>query len=585
MCICFRSHVNKTVQKYMMQYIRLAHTHTHTMDDDLWIMVRDKTATQLFEPSPAHGGHVTSTWVHRVIIHGDLYIIRHILDTIDDFTNFDPMCIFRHIMRDDRIDILELIMTKLPYAVLLGNAPKDTLPALHNFSATGTHLCTAFLLNHLRHEDINDVFGPYRETALHIACRENCVEVVNLLLPMMDSATIHMRDKNNWTAFYILCVNKCMHGVLAFSDHMTPEMWQDALLVACSNNDTTISMLALSNLTDNDLHTVPFVHTACINFSHGVLQQLLLRCDASKRDSHNVTALIKMCSISDHDDDDDDDGGLLQTAIILIDAMHVSDLVVEDSHGYIALEIACFYRQAEFALLIIRKMTTDQLRSSSLPYICSYAPVSVILAITNRLGIDRFISHIKDGYTITPLMHIIVEQIRSSEIVCTYPLFTQLPNDAMSIQAGLYKRTLLHILCARNIRTPGLCVIPMVHLMPRETFALQDSYGNTALHLAAQTRCVTLVITLLENMDTDAIAVLNKKGKSALHLACRRGNSLIVDAILQRCDSEMRNAPRSDGKTPRELFEIALHDIQSDDCTPQDLIDLFPIHVKNASVV
>lgn len=521
-------------------------------------------------------------WVRWVIINGSPCAVQAMLDRFDDISDHVSSDMLDRIMRDDRIEVLKIIMTRLPYEFLLGDSETTTLPALHIFSETRTHECTLFLLDFLRIEDINAPFGTQLETALHVACREKCTEAVKLLLPRLDPYTLQLENTIHFqTAFQIMCKTKRMDGILAFGDYMTIEMWKQALYIACTNNDPALSSLALQHLTDDDLKDVhecgdiSYIYVACLSANTGTLSQLLLRCDVAERDStYDNTALQNLCKLCKVRDED----MYISTISMLINAMSPDECASVNYDGDTALSLAVTAKRWHAAELIIQKSTIEHLSTAQcvtrlLRTVYKAGPLSTIVMIVDKLGVDALRSPNSYLDDAAPIW-ILIDRCNKRIFNVIVPRMHDDDLNIMTINGG----NILH--CWNwGLNWP---VLGIISRMRRDVLSSINHCGRTVLHTASRNNISpSIIVALLETMTLDAISHIDEDGNTAFHYACSRGEVSIIEAYVQRCDRKLLTCTNMDGKTPRDLF---LDQCVATTTHTEDLYRLFTNHVKNATI-
>ena len=348
-----------------------------------------------------------------------------------------------------------------------------------------------------------NIFG---DSPLHVAARTGNFELVKLLL---DSDNCDVDSRN--------------------SDGDTP------LHEASKAGHLTIikSILKQSMLPDikNNAGLSP-IHCAIIHKKFDTALSLLMFPGKGKRSSKNLSMekiLVKVKRLIKEGIEpvellqikfDEDRKSFLHTACILGDLEAVQLLITLshdcNSNGWSPLHFACHHGHCDIVQYLVEEVESN-------PYLAAVDDITPLQLACYSENID----------------------------IISYLLTREVCNPNLPVLNG---ETLLLSLVKNTNQCP-MSVLQYIVIDYHCDLSVQDTEGNTALHIACQEASQLDTVKLIINRNDWPSHVKNNQGNTALHIACEYGHTEIVKAILstKKCDFYEKNVA---GCTALEVTSI-----------------------------
>ena len=398
-----------------------------------------------------------------------------------------------------------------------------------------------------------NVLDSHGDTPLHIAV-ESVKRTVEMVKCLLESHTCNPNLKNEvgYTPLHVACRLNNMEVI----DMLTADRRCDvniqsnikntALHIAVSSDDKKVEKIqcllesnkCCPNIKNKDGSTP--LHTACHLKHVGSLKVLLecSRCDPNVQNVKGDTALHIVCRIKDSE------CKFLQVLLYapgvdtsIKNKAGILPLKEVDEDGCPPLHNACQYGNSALAESLLAK-GADVLRRSK----AGNAPIHI--ACMNR--------HLKCLKVLLDCSRCDANQRnadgeRALDILCKMGKFEDRHVEFLRVlvrcdinQARSTGVTPLHIACKNSN-------VHVIQLLLKENcnyVNVLDNHGDTPLHIAVESvkRTVEMVKCLLE-IHTCNPNLKNKLGYTPLHVACRLNNMEVIDMLIanKRCDVNIQN--------------------------------------------
>ena len=352
------------------------------------------------------------------------------------------------------------------------------------------------------------------ETLLHVACRNCNPEIVEYLLSF-DEPTITSLNKYSQTPFHSLCwevgrfnTQNCESVLSTFallSKHPSFES-----VVNCKVNDETALHLLCRPKQGGD-------HKASLALLQAILQ--IPNVDPNIRDRNNTTPLMLACRqlLPDHVK------SLLASPAIIVNSSHLSSLAnIAHSQKNDKLNQICS--------MIINHDNFRPTGNESEKFLYQVLCKSDSTIFPKRTDLLKSLLSYVDASGNTAL-HIACKQLAKE----TVSYFLKSGNAYVS--QNKQRQTPFHVIATSKGSEKVLheiFTLLVSHSSHDENLlSIQDSDGNTCLHLACKTSNVALV-TDIAKVNSAVLNIQNKEGNTPLHIACMNGleRKAIISALL-----------------------------------------------------
>ena len=530
--------------------------------------------------------HLASENGHRNI--GE-YLLSHAEcnPNIQDINGNTPL----HIAcRKGYLECVKLIIETSTVRVEPNLANKDKKTALHIASENGYKSVLQCLLTHAEcNPNVLDIHG---NTPLHIACREDYLECVKLII---ETSTVSLRvdfnltNKQKKTALHLACMNgnksiaeyllthaECnpniqdMYGntplhIATWNSELellksiietstvssVPDLSNNDRQTACRNGHSDIAEHFLTHTTCNpniqDIHGNTPLHIAshnghmeCVKL---IVENSTVRVDPNLTNKNNQTAL-HLASENDHKN---------IAEYMLIHAECNPN--IEDIHRSNPLHIVSRNGHLQCMKLIIETSTvrvdlnlTNINKQTALHIACENGHRNIVKYMLTR---TKFNPNVQDILGNTPL-HI---ASHSGHMECVKLI---VENSTVRVDPNLTnktKQTALHLASDNDHRDIAEYLLIHAECNPN----IKDFYGNTPLHITTWKGELEWVKSIVEtssvSIDPD---VSNNDKQTALHIACKNGHRDIAEYLLTHTTCNP-NALNIYGNTPLHIASQSSH--------------------------
>ena len=384
-----------------------------------------------------------------------------------------------------------------------------------------------------------NIQSKLEETLLHVACRNCNPEIVKYLLSF-DEPSITSLNKYSQTPFHSLCwevgrfnTQSCESVLNTFtllSSHSSFES-----VVNCTVNGETALHLLCRPKQDGD-------HKASLALLQAILQ--IPNVDPNIPDRNDTTPLLLACKqlLPDHVK------GLLASPTIIVNSSHLSYLVnipQPQKNDKLSQICSMIINHDNF------KPTGNESEKILFQVLCR-SDSTIFPKRTDLL--KSLLSYIDNSGNTA--LHIACKKL-TKETVSYF-----LKSGSAHVSQNKQGQTPFHVIATCKGSEKVLCEIFTLlvsHSSHDENLlSIQDSDGNTCLHLACKTSNVTLV-TDIAKANSAVLNIQNKEGNTPLHIACMNGleGKAIISALLaiESIDVHIKNNLL---QTPLHIFLVSL---------------------------
>ena len=384
--------------------------------------------------------------------------------------------------------------------------------------------------------DSTSIPYPDDETPLHLACSNNNLELVKMIVETnkVSLQFIETADKYGDTPIFNACRNGNLDMVqylLKWNSnpfHINSITEQSPLHIACRiGRSDIVRALLIAGRSRGEI----------VDFSvqSSRVQKVLTELAIENNSPEVVSVLLDHCQFNFNQELNQRGGtlvhyvtmfGHLKLAKSLISLESV-DWNAQDIDCNTALHIACMQDNVEFVKLIIEHCDTSvvTIQNGNLQTPMHIASQNGEVEILDLL-LTKFSGTLDDYQDINgdTLLHVACAARVSSDMVtelCKYSSLTA-KNKTQQIP--------LHIAC--NVRNTPVVKL-LIELFPQNCDLDQfvDEGGNSVLHAAVDSGCLKTVTTVLDRVSP---VCTNKLGETPIHIACRKGNFEITRVLLAK---------------------------------------------------
>ena len=352
------------------------------------------------------------------------------------------------------------------------------------------------------------------ETLLHVACRNCNPEIVEYLLSV-DEPSITSLNKHSQTPFHSLCwevgrfnTQNC-ESVLSTFTLLSKHPSFESVVNCTVNNETALHLLCRPKQ-DGD-------HKASLALLQAILQ--IPNVDPNIRDRNNTTPLMLACRqlLPDHVK------SLLASPSIIVNSSHLSSLAnIAHSQKNDKLSQICS--------MIINHYNFKPTGNESEKFLFQVFCKSDSTVFPKRVDLLKSLLSYVDGSGNTAL-HIACKKL-AKEAVSYF-----LRSGSAYVSPNKQIQTPFHVIatCKGSEKVlHEIFTLLVSHSSHDENLlSIQDSDGNTCLHLACKTSNVALV-TDIAKANSAVLSIQNNEGNTPLHIACMNGleRKAIISALL-----------------------------------------------------
>ena len=455
-----------------------------------------------------------------------------------------------------RTDIVEKLLEKLtPEAINATNGARDT--ALHLAAQYGRADIIEKLLEKMSPEAIKAI-DNHGSTVLHIEAERGNAALVEKLLEKMSPEAVNAEDRYGDTALHKAAQNGREDIVEKLLEKLLEKMSPEAINAKNNKGRTALDYARKSEnkkvitLIEDKLDPNEALIKACKeNDLQRVKRVIKNGADSSTKDSHGNTALHILARY-----------GRIDIVEYLLEKVSPEAVNAKDRDGDTALHIAAQYGRADIIEKLLEKMSPEAVNARGYigrTALCTAATQNIRADIVEKLlekmspeaikAKDRHGETALD-YARKPENKKVITLIEDKAIPSEALIKACEENDLQRVKKVIkngadpnakdsYGNTALHK-AAQNGRTD--IVEKLLEKMSPEAVNAKDSYGNTALHLAAQNGRADIVEKLLEKLTPEAINAKDRDGDTALHKAAQNGRADIVEKLLEKMSPEAINA-------------------------------------------
>lgn len=397
-------------------------------------------------------------------------------------------------------------------------------------------------------------------------------QVASLLIEKMEVADLCVQDKYGWTALMYAAANGYTDVVkLLLSKLSSEDLNTQTVLYADESNDTIYKQIALHVALNNpynkehsdiallliDKMNVGGLRLqdsggwtaliyAAVNGYADVVKKLVAKlspADLNTYDAKYKDNALMWALICNHPN----------IALLLIDKMNLAGLTAEDAYGFTPLTLAMQNKYTYVIVLLQKKLPssvlTGQINNSSQPAVTQTEGDVILNALYSFSPDNKWTaSQLAQAQSYLATVHdlnvftvsgdtLLIQIIRDH-----FPALAMLLIDKMDA-AGL-------VIPDNKGRTPLMWAAYggyekivdalLARLSPKDLNA-QNSYKETALSIAIQSKHSEIALKLINKMDLDGLKLHTYKDMSALGFAVALGLSQVVQALLEKLPQEYLN--------------------------------------------
>ena len=372
------------------------------------------------------------------------------------------------------------------------------------------------------------------DTALHIACRDNSVDIVRYLIEEI-KCDPSIENHRNELPIHLACRHTLETVKLVINNHIRNQRdgsGDTALHIACRNNAVDIVTYLIKEeecdpLIKNHRNELP-IHLAC-RHSLETVKLVINNHIRNQRDGSGDTALHIACRNNAMD-------------IVRYLIKEECDPSIENHMSQLPIHLACRY-SLEMVKLVSKctlKPTQSQYRML-LDVACSEGNIHIVKYVFEEWQHN---THIEDP-AFNPLQFLcyLHESVTNGHIAVTKYLVTQCGCDPMKGQTS----SPIETACQTGN-------VDLVRALTSTDVNCLDDAGNTPLHLACNHNQVKVARLLTEERRCNQ-NIRNVKGELPLHIVCASGTYELVK-LVSSCDV---NAQNVDGNTPLHVTLIHMN--------------------------
>lgn len=474
-------------------------------------------------------------------------------------------------------EIVEILLEYEKIKVNIRDGIKKWTPLQHAISK-GHSEVVSLLLN--RDDIETDLLTDEGETLLHLACKSNKEDIVDMLINNPDFPTkydLNQRTNNQKTPlqFALMNGNINMISVLMNIDatakpkrgkkgqkkknsktqsEIDPNMHtsngKTPLIMACEMRRADIIELLLKHteieINDKLFNGKTALFVSCdLNIIDSVKALLNFdNIDINAATKEGKTPLIAAC-----------EKGNKEIVELLIDYNNqkgkkssLIDINAKTNNGKTALLVSCEYSQMEIAELLFQFDDIDCDSSSVNPktplcYACENGCENLVINLLDRNANANFVTTSKE----TPLYFACAS--RNKDIVELILAHLE-DKSIINLQETKQHKSPLFVACFNGDLDIFNLLINELDENPDLSYT--DSQERTLLHAACYGENYEIIKTLLTKFNFDP-NIDDRSNKRAIHICCKKGNFDLVDLIINRSSIPVDLNVRYNSKTPLEI--------------------------------